>query len=851
MARARHIHNNFTAGELSPRLDGRTDLAKYYNGVKTLENFLIWPHGGVYRRYGTRYAAEVKDSSKKVRQVAFEFSTTQAYILEFGDLYHRVYRNSGQVVEAAKTITNITQADPAVVTSTSHGFSNGEEVAISGVVGMTEVNGRNFKVANVAANTFELQTMDGTDLDSTAFTAYSSGGTASRVYTLVTPYAEADLFDLQFAQSADVLYVAHRSYASRKITRTADDAWTITEIDFLDGPYLREQTTITITPSAVTGSVTLTASSALWQSDHVGSLWRIKHDITPGQPTVTPQGASGSTSYSYRITSVNSNGETLAGTAGTTNTGNATLSATNFNRVSWTAVPGAAAYRIYGRVGSKELFVAEVQATQYDDIGDITPNGPLPIVDRSEGHWGYVKITSFSSSTSVGATVKKDLGRTTASAAYREGAWSAVRGYPGSVALFEGRLFWSASPNNPQHVWGSQVDDFENMDEGTAEDDESLTYELNVNQVNVIRWLAPMSELQIGTVAREMRLMASGGVDEPLTPSNVKRKSETAHGSANIQPLQVGKATIFVQRAGRKLRELGLTVTPEGVETLQAPDLTILAEHLLPKGKTIVSLAYQQEPDSIVYAVRSDGVLLALTYQRDQDVIAWSRSILGGSFSTGQAVVESVATIPHPDGDRDQVWISVKRTINGATKRYIEYIEDGASEFTAREWAEFYLDSALPYSGASTTTITGLYYLEGETVKVVGDGAIYPDKVVSSGQITISPAASEVEVGLGYTSTLETMNPEIPAVGTILGRQQSWNEIKVQLLESLGLKIFGDVIPFRKSSDPMDSAPPLFTGFKRTSHVGIDKTGRITITQDQPLPLKILSISGELNVGDV
>ena len=158
MARVAVQLTNFTGGELSPRLDGRNDLTKYSSGCTRLENFIIYPHGAAARRSGTNFAAEVANSANKTRLMPFEFSTTQTYMLEFSNLKIRVYKDSSTVFEANKTITAITKANPAVVTATGHGYSNGDEIKIRSVVGMTEVNEKRFLVANKTTNTFELTT---------------------------------------------------------------------------------------------------------------------------------------------------------------------------------------------------------------------------------------------------------------------------------------------------------------------------------------------------------------------------------------------------------------------------------------------------------------------------------------------------------------------------------------------------------------------------------------------------------------------------------------------------------------------------------------------------------------------
>ena len=220
MARSAYAFTNFTAGELSPRMDGRTDLEKYFFGCKTLENMVVHPHGSASRRPGTRFIAEAKDSSTEKRLIPFEFSTTQTYMLEFGNLYVRFYKDNGIITETGKTISAITKANPGVVTANSHGYSNGDYVILAGIVGMTELNGRQFKVASVATNTFALQDTDGNNFNTSALTTYGSAGTAFRIYQITTTYATADLFELKYAQSADVMYITHPTYPIKKLTRS-------------------------------------------------------------------------------------------------------------------------------------------------------------------------------------------------------------------------------------------------------------------------------------------------------------------------------------------------------------------------------------------------------------------------------------------------------------------------------------------------------------------------------------------------------------------------------------------------------------------------------------------------------
>ena len=259
MARVHPFQTNFTAGELTPKLAGQVDFKKYNNGVEEMQNITVFPQGGATRRYGTRFVAEVKDSSKATRIIPFEFNITQSYILELGDQYIRFYKDNGQITNTPKTITGITQANPAVVTVSSHGYSNGDDVWINSVVGMTQVNGRRFRIANVTTNTFELQ-----GVNSTGYTAYASAGTAADVFEIASPYTESQLYEIAFTQSADVMYLVHEDESPRKLSRTGHTNWTLTEVDFKRGPYLDQNTTsTTMTPSGTYGSVTITALLSL------------------------------------------------------------------------------------------------------------------------------------------------------------------------------------------------------------------------------------------------------------------------------------------------------------------------------------------------------------------------------------------------------------------------------------------------------------------------------------------------------------------------------------------------------------------------------------------------------------
>ena len=284
-----------------------------------------------------------------------------------------------------------------------------------------------------------------------------------------------------------------------------------------------------------------------------------------------------------------------------------------------------------------------------------------------------------------------------------------------------------------------------------------------------------------------------------------------------------------------------------------APDMTILAEHISESG--INHMSYQQEPNQIIWCVREDGKLVGLTYQREQQVVAWHQHTFGGSFGTGIAMCESIATIP-TDEKEYQTWVIVKRTINGVTKRYVEYINN--FDFDENDNTTFnFLDSSLSYSGSSTTTITGLDHLNGQTVSVLADGATHPNRVVSSGSITLARPATKVKVGLPYTSILQTMRIDAGSQdGTSQAKTKRIYEVSIRLYESIGVEVGPDLnnmeeIPFRSSANNMDEAIPVFTGDKSVEFRGNYETdGYIFVRQTQPLPLTVLSIYPRLVTND-
>jgi hypothetical protein len=594
---------SFVSGEFSPKMDGRTDFEKYSSGAKTLENFLVHPQGAATRRVGTQFIAEVKSSAAKTRLIPFEFSTTQTYVLEFGNNYIRFFKDKGQIL---------------------------------------------------------------------------SGGSA---YEISSPYLTAELFDIKFAQSADVMYITHPNHEVMKLSRTGHTAWTLAEVEFTDGPYLATNTTTT---------------------------------------TLTPASASVGTGVNITASAV-------------------------------TGINGGTGF-------------------QTTDVGRIISFNS-----------GKAKITARTSTTVVVCTITTAFASTAATAAFNLGAFSDTTGHPSCVSFFEQRLVFAGTTDEPQTIFFSAAGDYENMTTGTNAAD-AMVYTIAANQVNAIRYMKAVRTLVVGTTGGEYTVSADG-TDASITPTNITIKRQSSYGSANVDAIPAGNAILFLQKAKRKIRELQYNFDSDGY---QAPDLTILNETVTDTG--INEMSYQQEPGSNIWCVRDDGVLACLTYQRSENVIAWSRHIFGGAFGSGRAVCESIASISGTLTE-DEVWVIVKRTINGATKRYVECFSD--FDFDETDANDFkFLDSHLSYSGSATTTLSGLSHLEGQTVSMLADGSVHANKTVSSGAITLDRSVTKACVGLSYDSILQTMRIEGGAAeGTSQGKTKRISKVVLRLFETVGVKV--------------------------------------------------------------
>lgn len=351
------LTRSFAGGEITPEMFGRLDLSKFQTGLAKCLNFVVLPHGPVQNRAGFAYVLEVKSSAKKTRIIPFSFNTEQTFIIELGEQYVRFHTNGGTLLEAGKNVVSVTKANPGVMEITAHGYNNGDWLYLSGLGGMTELNGRYVKVANKTTDTFELTDLAGNNINTTGFGTFTSGGTAARVYEVATPYLEADLFDIHFVQSADVLTLVHPSHAPRELRRLSATNWQLSTISF--APTIAAPTGVTATATAGSGSI----------------------------------------AYEYVVTSVASDGleESLKSSSSSCN--NDLTGAGAKNTVTWTNASGAVRYNVYRKLNGLYGYVGQAADGSTGFVDDnITPdvsntppeaNNPFSGADNYPSAVGY------------------------------------------------------------------------------------------------------------------------------------------------------------------------------------------------------------------------------------------------------------------------------------------------------------------------------------------------------------------------------------------------------------------------------------------------------------------------------
>lgn len=703
------FQGSFSGGELAPSLRARQDLNKYGVGCRLLENFVIQPHGGAYVRAGMEYVAKLPGTARLIR---FQFNVVQSYALVFTNTKMYVSMNGGIVA------TDDGTGDPVVLV--------------------------------------------GIDINNPP-----SGYTLTVV---TTPYLEAELRGIYYAQSADTLYLCHPNHAVRTLTRTDHDAWTLTTVTFGSTQVAPLIPTVVWTDSNGSGDRTYIPAT-------ITQRYVVTAVSADGEESVASPEGSETAAYSKE--------EWVSG---------------DYITITWASVTGANEYNVYKEENGVFGYIGTTTDLTFRDDNYDPELVYTPQVDNNP----------FASRN------------------------------PYAVTFEAQRLWFGGSDDAPQTIWGSRVAGFTNFNKSRpTQDDDSVEATLASTEVNAIRWLIPFDGLMVGTQGSEWKIESADGPQAAITPSSAKGRKKSTWGSReNLIPVEVGDSILQAQLQGSKVRDLSFSFEQD---TFVSSDLSILASHLF-QGRKVVEWSFQREPDGVLWCIMDDGALIGMTYHKEHQIWAWHRHATEGD-------VISTATVK---GDlQDDTHFVVERTVGAAQVFYLERMADKWDGSDIEQVKQ--VDAFVTYDGVATKTISGLDHLEGLEVTGLADGSPIAPQDVLSGEITLPYAVSVAHVGLAYTGKLAPMgvNTGLDSVG----RMKSFGKVVMMFEKTVG----GKAGPKENTVDPMKFTPALYgnpidpvdvlvANFDPpTDH---DQDGSFYIIQDQPLPMTVLGLMPDIEVGD-
>lgn len=756
---------SFAAGELSPAMYGRTDIAKYDVGAAKLENFIVLRYGGVQNRAGTKYLATTAGNKKAVL-LPFRYNVEQNFIIEITAGKIRFYTQGA------------------------------------------------------------LVTKDGAP------------------YEITNNYSEDELDTIKYTQSADVMFLVQPNHPPATLTRYANDNWTFERMDITGGPFadseLTAKSTTTITASATTGTVTLTASASIFNANMVDDLIALTHFVDSDYKKGTP-----SANGTNLVVSVLPHSSVYVESFGFWD-GNFTLEKYDRLTGQWVKIRSQSGnrsqnYNLTEENDSDEIAQYRVTSTEFNtDVWsgeNEQQRGYITIQAFGNDYTGHVLITGYTSATKVTGTVKKQLASTEATKDYQFASWSQKNGFPTCAGFFEDRLVFAGSKAEPQTFWASKTGDYYNF--GTsipALDNDAITATLNGGQMNGIKAIIAFGEMILLTAGGEYKVTGNG---KPITGENVLSQAQEYRGISDVLPVTVGSRIVYLQQQGNLIRDLAYSYD---VDKYTGDDLNLLAAHLFERHK-ITSMTYQQTPNSIVWCTREDGVLLGLTYLKEQDVYAWHQ------HSTAHGKFINVCAISGPQ--EDELYCVVEREGNYYVERMV------AREASTEPEDQYFVDSGITVSGnTKTNEVTGLDHLEGLEVAILADGNVQPLQTVTDGKITLKRAYSKIHVGLPIHAEMQTLPLEFNAEdGTFMSRKKRVSALMAMFKDSRGgLYGIGDgpKNEFKwRSTEKWGEPIALFTGKKKmpVPQANWNETVMVTISQEDPLPLTILSLVPQIEAG--
>lgn len=592
----------------------------------------------------------------------------------------------------------------------------------------------------------------------------------------------------------------------------------------------------TVKASDVYGDITLTASDDIFAKSDEGSLFSLTHFLETDYKKGTPSSTGGNLQVSVLPKSnvyVESFGfwdgnfslekydpVSLQWVNVRTQSGNRSQ---NYSLTEENTSESIASYRVTSTEFNTDVWSGENEKQR----------GYITIQSIGGDYTGYVLITEYVSPTVVKGTVKKQLASTNETRDFAFAAWNGEKGYPSATGFYEDRLVFAGSKGFPQTFWTSKTGDYYNF--GTSipsADDDGITATLNGGQMNGIKAIIAFGEMLLLTAGGEFKVSGGG---KAITGSNVLSQPQEYRGVSDVNPVTIGSRIIYVQHQGNIIRDLAYSYD---VDKYTGDDLNLLASHLF-EGHKIISMAYQQIPNSIVWCVRDDGLLLGLTYIKEQDIYAWHQhTTAGGKFV-------SVCNIG--GSTEDKLYAVIER----GGQYYVEIMESRDKSTNVED--QFFVDSGITYEGEPAGEISGLEHLEGYTVAILADGNVLPRQTVENGKVLLGNKYKKVHVGLPIDAEIKTLPIDFTAQdGTYLSRKKRIATVTLLLKDSRG-GLFGmkenELDEFKWRSNEAYGEPiSLQTGkFKVTiKSATYDETQQIIIKQPDPLPMTVLSLIPEI-----
>lgn len=924
MPKASPLLRAFNGGVVSELIGGRTDLDKYGVLLRQSSNMIPATQGPIIRRSGTELRCPVYNEAKRSHFLEFVFSNNvgQSYNVEAADLRFRWHSDAGILAYTPVVITAEDAASATMkVTAAGHACSVGDQVVLAGFDYSTNLNGAIGNVTAVAVNVVT------TDIPRPAVVGSLATATLARVYHIVTTYLAADVPNIRYTGDRDTLYLFCDGYAPRTLQRYGAYDWRLTEIDWIDGPYDNvNETSTRLTLSASAGSTgtgnvvpVMTADNlpapyvasaaaganpykafdgdrdTYWDSA-TAQAGLLKIDLGVG---VIVDG------YSIDVARANNDAsyKSLDYAPGTWTFEGSDDDATYDildSKVAYVAynnlhslyfkLKNAHAYRYYRivvtqltrngnincRIGGLHLTArakaaATVTASAVTGINQdtgfkLTDIGRLLRIQGIDALWYWLKITAWTSTTVVTAEVKQDvLPSLNPTTEWRLGLFSATTGFPISGTFFEDRLCMGGMSGYPDWLVCSVQGDgkystiAQTDPDGTVNDDNGIVVRVNARRLGRIVWVGSDNRsLLLGTESGEWQV-SSADLQAALSARTAKARRVNARGSASVEPVFVDRQGLYVQRGKRTLREISYSFDIDGYK---APSMSLLASHLGVGG--FEQIVFAQEPLAVAWLRTADGKLIGFTYNRDENVTGWHEHDVGG-------FVESLSVLPASNGLQDILWLIVRRTIGGVTRRFVERMAP-VWDFNSTLATAFFADCALRYQGAAINKIYGLGHAIGHRVVGLADGSpIVPQVVAADGSITLphGKTTTNIVLGFGYDAYGESMRLEAGAGdGTAQGKTKRITGATLRLWQSGGGK-FGtrdakdefdtagstlEDIDWLNNETTFDEAAPLFTGDTKFLRFpdGYNQSGTVIFFQDGdvPLPFNVVSMAPQLHTQD-